>query len=220
MSPSTPHVRSGPPASADPLRIAHDWLAEAHAAGSYRNPGAMALATADARGRPAVRMVLVKAVSVSDGFAAFYTNYDSRKGHELADNARAAGVLYWELLGRQLRLEGIAVRSPAAESDAYFANRPLGSRINACVSDQSRPIADFAELERRLLAKRAELESTGTDCARPDHWGGFRIWLDRIEFWVEGEDRFHERVQYERTLSPSGADRFGGSAWTRTLLQP
>ena len=211
---------SSVPSGPDPLEAANAWLAEARAAGVYRNPGAMALATADAEGRPAVRMVLVKELSVSDGFATFYTNYESRKGCELARNARAAGVLYWEQLGRQLRLEGLAVRSPPAESDAYFANRPLGSRINACVSAQSRPIADFAELERRMRAKRAELEAAGAALERPAYWGGVRIWLDRIEFWSEGRDRLHERVLYERTLEPAGAERFLGSDWTRTLLQP
>jgi pyridoxamine 5'-phosphate oxidase len=219
LAPSSPQRRSDLPASGEPVRAARDWLEHARGAGLYRNPAAMALATADAEGRPAVRMVLVKDFAVDEGFATFYTNYESRKAHELALNARAAGVLYWEQLGRQLRLEGVTVKSPPAESDAYFATRQPGSQVNAWVSEQSRPIADFAELERRMRAKRAELEAGGADWPRPAHWGGYRIWLDRVEFWIEGRDRFHERVLYERTLSAE-ADGFRGGKWTRTLLQP
>lgn len=214
-------LRSEPPepSAPEPLAAASGWLDDARAAGVYRNPAAMALATADESGRPSVRMVLLKHFAVGDGYAVFYTNYDSRKGRELARNARSAGVLYWERLGRQLRLEGIAVRSPAAESDAYFASRPLGSRINARVSDQSRPLADPAELDARMRAQRAELEAGGAECTRPGHWGGYRLWLDRLEFWTEGSDRFHERVAYERALTARGTG-FSAGPWTRTLLQP
>lgn len=219
MASSSPPTRSDLPAGDDPVTAAREWLDAARAAGAYRNPAAMALATADADGRPAVRMVLVKDLAVGDGFATFYTHYGSRKARELEHNGRAAGVLYWERLGRQLRLEGFTLKSPAAESDAYFATRAPGSRINACVSEQSRPIADFADLERRMRAKHAALAAAGAECARPEHWGGYRIWLDRIEFWVEGHDRFHERALYARTLTPA-ADAFTGGRWTRTLLQP
>lgn len=219
MTHSSTEPESRLPAADEPLGAAAAWLEQARASGLYRNPGAMALATVGADGRPAARMVLVRDFSVDAGFAAFYTNYASRKARELEHNARAAGVLYWEALGRQLRLEGIAARSPAAESDAYFANRSLGSRINACVSRQSRPIDDFAELDRRMREKRAEVEARDGECERPASWGGYRIWLDSVEFWVEGEDRFHERVVYERRLRRRG-DGYAGGAWTRTLLQP
>lgn len=219
MTPTHPEPATDLPASDEPLAAAREWLEQARDSGLYRNPDAMALATVGPDARPGVRMVLLKELAVDAGFAAFYTNYASRKGRELEHNTRAAGVLYWEALGRQLRLEGIAVRSPAAESDAYFASRSLGSRINACVSRQSRPIDDFAELERRMRAKRAEIETHGGECARPDGWGGYRIWLDRVEFWVEGVDRFHERVVYERALRRRG-ETYAGGAWTRTLLQP
>lgn len=208
------------PQSGEPLAAALGWLEEARASGAYRNPDAMALATAGADGSPSVRMVLLKALSVHEGFATFYSNYASRKGLELERNARAAGVLYWEALGRQLRLEGVTVKAPAAESDAYFATRALGSRINACVSRQSRPIDDFAELAERMRALRAELEKRGGECPRPDTWGGYRIWLDRVEFWVEGGDRFHERVLYERPLNRRRDGSFEAGAWSHTLLQP
>lgn len=207
------------PTAREPLAAADDWLEQARASGHYRNPAAMALATVGPDGRPSVRMVLVKSFAVEAGFVAFYTNYASRKGRELETNARAAGVLYWEALGRQLRLEGTAVKSPPAESDAYFASRPLGSRINACVSRQSRPIEDFTELEQRMRTWRAEIEAGTGDCERPATWGGYRLWLDRVEFWIEGGDRLHERASYERTLTRTG-DEFSGGAWTRTLLQP
>jgi len=203
---------------ADPLPLIQRWLAEAEA-GARRNPGAMALATSSASGRPAVRMVLLKSVSVEQGFAVFYSNYESRKGRELEARPQAAATLYWEELGRQLRFEGPVARSPAEESDAYFATRPFASQINAWVSAQSRELGAFAELEQRAAAKTRELEGRG-EAPRPSFWGGYRLWLEAVELWVEGADRFHERVRYERDLVRAGTPQFGGGAWRHHLLQP
>jgi pyridoxamine 5'-phosphate oxidase len=205
------------PLPIDPMPLVAQWLDEA-AAGARRNPGAMALATADASGRPSVRMVLLKSVSVDRGFAVFYSNYESRKGSELDARPYAAATLYWEELGRQLRLEGPVLRSPAAESDDYFAERPFGSQVNAWVSAQSRELAGFAALKSRAATRSRELE--GLDVVpRPPFWGGYRLWLDAIELWVEGADRFHERVRYERRLEPK-PDGFSAGAWQYRLLQP
>jgi pyridoxamine 5'-phosphate oxidase len=138
----------------DPLPTAKLWLAEAEALGR-RNANAIALASTDAAGRPSVRMVLIKDL-VAAGYLVFYTNYGSRKAAELDATGRAAAVIYWHELGRQIRFEGVVVRSPKSESDAYFATRPRQSQINAWSSEQSRPLADMAELERRAAGVAAE----------------------------------------------------------------
>jgi len=199
------------------VRAAAQWLGEAEALGR-RNANAMALATVDAAGRPSARMVLLKELAPL-GYAVFYTNYGSRKSAELLATSRAAGVLYWHELGRQVRFEGPVVRSPEAESDAYFATRPLASQINAWSSEQSRPLPDPAALEERA-AKVASTKPAARGLARPDFWGGFRLWLESVELWVEGRDRFHERVRYERPLEARDANTFETGRWTWQRLQP
>jgi pyridoxamine 5'-phosphate oxidase len=199
----------------DPVPTAARWLADAAALGR-RNPNAMALATSDAAGRPSVRMVLLKELAPA-GYAVFYTNYESKKATDLTASGRAAAVLYWHELGRQIRFEGRVVRSPAAESDAYFATRPWRSQLNALTSEQSRPLTDVALLERRAAEIAAKVVGT---LARPATWGGFRLWFEALELWVEGADRFHERVRYERELTPRDADAFLAGAWRWQRLQP
>lgn len=205
------------PPPEDPVRAAADWLGEAEAVGR-RNANAMALASVDARGRPAARMVLLKELA-PEGYAVFYTNYASRKGSELLATGRAAGVLYWHELGRQVRFEGPVVRSPDAESDAYFATRPFASQVNAWSSEQSRPLMDPATLEERA-AKIIGSQGAGGSLPRPSFWGGFRLWLEAVELWVEGRDRFHARVRYERKLEPKDRFSFEAGRWTWQRLQP
>ena len=205
------------PPPEDPVRAAAQWVGEAEALGR-RNANAMALASANAAGSPSVRMVLLKELAPL-GYAVFYTNYDSRKGAELAATGRAAAVLYWHELGRQVRFEGLVVRSPAAESDRYFASRAPASQVNAWSSEQSRPLADPAALEERA-AKVAATRTAGRGLLRPDHWGGFRLWFEAVELWVEGENRFHERVRYERKLDARDAHSFDAGRWTWQRLQP
>lgn len=213
----------------DPLPLAAAWLDEASASGTRRNPTAMALATADAAGRPAVRMVLLKKLSVEQGFAVFYTHYGSRKGRELAANARAAGVLYWEEPGRQLRIEGPVVKSPEAESDAYFRTRPALSQLNAWASAQSEPLADpqallakADRLARELRSAAPAADTGGADAGypRPPHWGGYRLWIQTLELWVEGDGRFHDRVRYERSLTATDSGTFSTGTWSHQPLQP
>jgi len=205
------------PPPEDPVRAAAEWLGEAEALGR-RNANAMALASVDETGRPSARMVLLKELAPL-GYAVFYTNYGSRKGIELKATRRAAAVLYWHELGRQVRFEGPVVLSPAAESDAYFASRPRPSQINAWSSEQSRPLLDAAALEERA-AQLAATEPVDRGLARPEFWGGFRLWLEAVELWVEGRDRFHERVRYQRTLDPRDAYTFEPGRWTWQRLQP
>ena len=211
------------PAPADPLPLVAEWLDEVTAMGRRRNPNAMALATTDGGSRPAVRMVLLKELAAA-GYAVFYTNYGSRKAAELLTTPRAAAVLYWEDIGRQVRFEGAVVRSPAAESDAYFASRALRSQLNAWSSRQSQPLDDPAALERRAERKARELglQTSGAPAGvpRPDFWGGFRLWFDAVELWAEGDSRFHERLRYQRDLERSDDYGFRCGPWRWLRLQP
>jgi pyridoxamine 5'-phosphate oxidase len=177
---------------ADPLLQFQRWFAAARAA-AVPTPEAMALATSSSGGRPSVRMVLLKEAD-ERGFC-FFTNYESRKGRELADNPRAALLFHWQPLGRQVRIEGGVERLSPGESEAYFRTRPLASRLAAWASPQSRPLADRVALERLY----AEAESRhGDDPPLPPHWGGFRLLPDAYEFWEHGDDRLHDRLRYER----------------------
>ena len=178
---------------ADPLRQFAVWFAEAEAAG-MRLPEAAALATATADGAPSARMVLVKSFD-ERGFV-FFSNYASRKGRELAANARAALVFYWDPLGRQVRIEGPVERAGGDESAAYARSRPRGSQLSALASPQSQVIDSRQALERRV----AELEERYREheLPAPENWGGFRLTAQTVEFWQQRHDRLHDRLRYRR----------------------
>ncbi|MGH3473903.1 MAG: pyridoxamine 5'-phosphate oxidase [Aeromicrobium sp.] len=192
-------------AGADPVELFARWLDEAVAAGIHE-PNAMALATADESGRPSVRTVLLK--GFDDAGAVFFTNYDSRKARELADNPWASAVLLWRELQRQVRIEGRVGRVDPAQSDAYFGSRPRGAQIGAVASQQSRPIENREALEAQVAA--AERAFDGRDVERPEQWGGFRIALDVMEFWQGRPNRIHDRLRFARV----------GDGWSRERLQP
>ena len=176
---------------ADPFRQFAQWFEAAHAAG-LMEPNAMTLATADGRGRPSSRMVLLKGVDAR-GFT-FFTNFESRKGRDLAANPRASLLFWWDKLHRQVRIEGAVEKIAAAEADDYFQSRPYGSRIGAAASPQSRVITSRADLEERFRSLEAEHPKTPP---RPAHWGGYRVVPDRFEFWQGRESRLHDRLVYE-----------------------
>jgi pyridoxamine 5'-phosphate oxidase len=182
----------------DPIRQFGAWFEQALAS-EVPEPNAMTLATVGAGGRPSARIVLLKGFDAA-GFV-FHTNYDSRKGKELAANPFAALVFFWSELERQVRIEGKVERLAAAESDAYFQGRPLGSRLSAWASRQSEPVADRATLERELEEMSTKYE--GRNVPRPPFWGGLRLQPDAIEFWQGGANRLHDRLRYRRVL-PAG----------------
>ena len=191
-------------AHADPIAQFSLWWDEATAA-QVREANAMTVATADADGKPAARTVLLKSFDQS-GFV-FFTNYESRKGAELAANARAALLFFWPELERQVRIDGSVVRASERESDEYFRSRPLASRIGAWASPQSQPIPGKAW----LMARVAEMALRHARApSRPPYWGGYRVVPNVIEFWQGRPSRLHDRLLYTKT----------DAGWTRVRLAP
>jgi len=192
--------------ASDPFQLFDEWFAEARAS-EPNDPEAMALATAGADGQPHVRMVLLKGHG-PEGFA-FYTNEQSAKGDQLRANARAALVLHWKSLRRQVRIEGPVERVSAAEADAYFATRLRDSQLGAWASDQSRPLDSRTTFEEGF--EQVERRFEGKDVPRPPHWGGYRVSPGTIEFWTDRPHRLHERRLFTRDADGS---------WSEGLLYP
>lgn len=219
------------PLPVEPFGLVTMWLSDASAAKTQPNPNAMTVATVGSDGRPSARVVLCRGVDAEGGSVVFYTNYTSRKGEE-ADGKRVAAVFHWDHLERQVRIEGVAMRVSEAESDAYFASRPKGSRIAAWASDQSRPIARRQE----LLDRQAEFErrfgvragvdverDPGVVVPRPPHWGGFRVFAESVELWLGHPQRLHDRAEWKRTLTLAtvrGVPGMVGGVWSLTRLMP
>ena len=191
--------------SADPVAEFERWFSQAQEA-KVLEPNAMALATSTPDGSPSVRMVLLKDFD-QQGFV-FFTDYRSRKGLELENNPRAALAFYWSELERQVRITGTVERTSARESEEYFRTRPLGSRLGAWVSHQSRVIPSRAPLETGLREVKRRFKTE--DVPLPPHWGGYRLHPEEVEFWQGREDRLHDRIRYVRD----------GEGWTVERLSP
>jgi pyridoxamine 5'-phosphate oxidase len=218
------------PLPAEPMAIAEAWFAAAKAARQQPNPDAMVLATSTSTGHPSARIVLCKEFDVAQGRVSFVTNYDSRKGRELAENPRAALVFHWDHAHRQIRVEGIVVKAPTAESDEYFVSRNWQRRIGAWASAQSQPLRSREQLDAAVRAAAERFgapyptadnvdEEPAVAIPRPGFWGGYYVWADAVELWVEGAARIHERARWTRSLTTAGAG-FKAGAWTATRLQP
>ena len=189
----------------DPMAQLARWLKDATDAGMIE-PTAMTLATATKDGRPSARIVLYK--GPHEGGLTFYTNYESRKGGELAANARAALVFWWDQLERSVRIEGRVDKLPRAMGEAYARSRPRGSQLGALTSRQSRVVASRAELEKRLAENDAKL--AGKEVPVPDNWGGYVLRPEMFEFWQGRRDRLHDRLVY----------RASGGGWRVERLEP
>lgn len=199
--------RSGIFAGDNPCHIARDWLAEATVT-EPNDPNAIALATTDADGLPDVRMVLLK--DIEDDAFVFYTNYDSAKARQIARTGKAAFVMHWKSLRRQVRVRGLVTREEGALADAYYASRALQSRIGAWASRQSQPLSSRTALMAEVARQGAR---HGLNPPRPPFWGGFRIAPLAIEFWADGAFRLHDRFRWTRADTDE-------KDWTITRLSP
>ncbi|MEL6840071.1 MAG: pyridoxamine 5'-phosphate oxidase [Pseudomonadota bacterium] len=192
--------RGGIFAGDDPFALARDWLAAASEE-ELNDPNAIALATVDADGLPNVRMVLLK--DIEAGAFVFYTNYESRKAQEILHAGKAAFVMHWKSLGRQIRVRGTVTKEDGPIADAYYKSRSLKSRLGAWASRQSQPLSS----REALMADVAMVTlQKGTDPERPPHWGGFRIIPSEIEFWSDGAFRLHDRFRWSRATAESTWD--------------
>jgi pyridoxamine 5'-phosphate oxidase len=224
------------PLPAEPLALAAAWLETARGRRDQPNPNAMVVASVGEGGQPSARVVLCKDIVVDPGYVCFFTNYLSRKGREIDAHPRVAVVMHWDHLFRQVRIEGRAVRAPAAESDAYFRTRPWQRQVGAWASAQSEPVGSRQELEQAVVttAARFGVPVPGPEdgpvppgvegrIPRPPHWGGYHVYAEAVELWVEGESRIHDRARWTRTLEsgddPSAPPRLL-SAWRAVRLQP
>jgi pyridoxamine 5'-phosphate oxidase len=229
------------PLPAEPLVVVSRWLDESWKLRQQPNPNAMVVATVDAEGQPSARVVLCKDIVPKPGYLVFYTNYLSRKGRQLTQNPRAAAVMHWDALHRQVRVEGPVVKVPEADSDAYFASRAWQSQLGAWASAQSEPIGSRAQLQAAVAAAAKRFgtptpEGTAGGAAaggpaaapgdenivipRPPNWGGFRLWAESVELWVEGDARIHDRARWTRSLQKRSDGSLDAGSWTAIRLQP
>lgn len=221
------------PFPSDPLPALQEWIDEASTKNLQPNPNAMSLATVDEDGRPSARIVLCRGVDLQAGYIEFFTNTESRKGLALGANPYAAALFHWDDLNRQVRIEGPIVRTPDDRADEYFATRHPVARLGAWASDQSRPIESREALDARVrgagerfgidlgrLAK--EGRDMRVDVPRPKHWGGYRVYAERVELWIGRDGRIHDRALWTRGLTRTSDAEFAfrASAWRVSRLQP
>ena len=221
------------PLPRDPLPLFVEWFNDAHERKVTDNPNAMVLATVDTTRKPpqpSARVVLCKAIDRQAGHITFFTNYTSRKGRELAAAGRCSAVFHWDSDERQVRIEGIAVPAPGDVSDAYFHSRHAGSRVGAWASEQSQPLDSRDTLLTRVqsearrfgvpLKNGLDAEPVDVEIPRPEHWGGYHLWIEAIELWHGGSHRVHDRARFERSLIYRDGNLSAGEDWSATRLNP
>jgi pyridoxamine 5'-phosphate oxidase len=215
------------PLPADPFPTLKAWFDEQAATPRQPNPSCIYLATHGSSGFPRCRALLCRGIDPA-GYIVFFTNYQGDKGRELAANPRCSATFHWDHAEKQVRIEGLAIKSPPQESDAYFAQRPWESRLSAWASQQSQPLRDRQQLLDQYTEAILELGFTPDELLklgpearipRPSHWGGFRLWAQRVELWIGSGGRMHDRAVWQRTLTPA-AEAFNAGPWTATRLQP
>lgn len=221
------------PFPSDPLPALQEWIDEAAAKNLQPNPNAMTIATVDRDGRPSARIVLCRGVDLKGGYIEFFTNTESRKGLALGANPYAAALFHWDDLNRQVRIEGPIVRTPDERADEYFATRHPVAQLGAWASDQSRPIGSREALDAKVRAAGekfgVDLERLANegrkmriDVPRPKHWGGYRVYAERVELWIGRDGRIHDRALWTRNLAPMKKVEMAYSAttWNVARLQP
>lgn len=212
-----------------PFPLFRHWYDQAHSDERQPNPNAMCLCTVEPDGTPAGRIVLCRGIDLERGHVTFFTNYESAKGRALGKHPWATANFHWDHRERQVRLFGPVVRTPEHESDAYFRRRGWTHRLSAWTSRQSQPLRAREDLFDRLESVLHELKLTPEECLRrrdaleiprPTSWGGYRLWAQRVELWLGGPGRFHDRALWTRSLTPTGPAEFQGGPWSCGRIQP
>ena len=211
----------------NPLLLLQSWLNEAMELDLQPNPDTMAIATSNSQGLPNVRMVLCKEINTEEGYVVFYTNYNSVKSLEIKENPKCSALFHWDKLGYQIRIRGEILQSPDEENDTYFASRHLGSQVGAWASNQSNPVEDrealddqFKKILDRFNLTSESITRNEQKIPRPPHWGGYRLWIEEIEFWLNQKDRLHDRLHFRRALNISSEGIETEKKWTVKRLQP
>ena len=211
----------------NPLLLLQSWLNEAMELDLQPNPDTMAIATSNSQGLPNVRMVLCKEINTEEGYVVFYTNYNSVKSLEIKENPKCSALFHWDKLGYQIRIRGEILQSPDEENATYFASRHLGSQVGAWASNQSNPVEDrealddqFKKILDRFNLTSESITRNEQKIPRPPNWGGYRLWIEEIEFWLNQKDRLHDRLHFRRSLSISSEGIETEKKWTVKRLQP
>ena len=211
----------------NPLLLLQSWFNKAMELDLQPNPDTMAIATSNSQGLPNVRMVLCKEINTEEGYVVFYTNYNSVKSMEIKENPKCSALFHWDKLGYQIRIRGEILQSPDEENDAYFTSRHLGSQVGAWASNQSNPVVDRQALDdqfRKILDRfnltNESITRNEKKIPRPPHWGGYRLWIKEIEFWLNQKDRLHDRLHFRRALTISSEGIETEKNWTVKRLQP
>ncbi len=211
----------------NPLLLLQSWLNEAMELDLQPNPDTMAIATSNSQGLPNVRMVLCKEINTEEGYVVFYTNYNSVKSLEIKENPKCSALFHWDKLGYQIRIRGEILQSPDEENDTYFASRHLGSQVGAWASNQSNPVEDrealddqFKKILDRFNLTSESIPRNEQKIPRPPNWGGYRLWIEEIEFWLNQKDRLHDRLHFRRALTISSEGIETEKKWTVKRLQP